>query len=473
MKRLLIAVTAMSLLVAGCGGTASDSTTSTSGEQETTTTATQSESTTTATTGQDEIEELCADAPSSGVTGEVLCANYHSAASSDVVDEPQVPAAEHQQFACLYVPNQLIVFPALADGDAAALGLAPIPTEEFVDGFGDYLEAVALGWYEMTTAGPTVLEKAAEVTQETGALASPHYVLAPAQGWKYGPGGEAVPVNGGWDDLEMGALADGARVVVIDTGGVADTEKSPAAPSLGVVSAVPESANLPGHLLGHGQFIASIINQYNPGLQIDIMNAGDGNGFVDEMGVIAAFQAAGLNGDEVVNLSLGTYPCTDDFPPLALSVGTALMPHELAGALDPPSNDPPITGTGVVAASGNDGETVQAPMYPARLGMDGAPYLLNVLADGVDFDSGLTDQILLVFGENLQSRVTAVGALTKPATGSLSADWASWSNQAEVYVPGTDVVGWYAPADSLAVWSGTSFAAPRFAACLASGHCSP
>jgi subtilisin family serine protease len=63
----------------------------------------------------------------------------------------------------------------------------------------------------------------------------------------------------------------------------------------------------------------------------------------------------------------------------------------------------------------------------------------------------------------ISDQITAVGAL---ATAGMPADF---SNAGEVYAPGENLVGWWN--GGLAVWSGTSFAAPHFSACLATGIC--
>lgn len=494
MKKLIPTIATLALVVAACAGDDGDSTTTTVGGDEATTTEASEETTTTGGSQPVSLDRICIE-DHGGLMGEVLCASYEANTLSAVDASPQMEdtfPVIHGEYACLFVPDQLLVFPALAD--PFAVGLEPVE-DAAADLLGDYLRTVELGWYEITdggdgviTDGTDLLAKASDI-RAMGVLASPHYLLAPTQFWKYGPGGMAQPVEAGWEAIEKGS-GEAGSVVVIDTGGIADSERPQGAPALGIATpsasapAIDEPASppFPDHLRGHGQFIASIINQYNANLTVKMVTAGNDEGLVEEMSVVAAYDDS-VTANDVVNLSLGTYPCSTEgfglLEPVGLTVGTALMPHEIDGAISASEDDAPITATGVVAASGNDGEDMEA-MYPARLGF-GSSDLTNLLEmmlqDGTKtLDSGLDTQILLTFAGNLVDRVTAVGSVHRPEKpqGGGKAQWpgeADWSNQAEFYVPGEDVVGWYTPSGSLAVWSGTSFAAPRYAACLASGDC--
>jgi hypothetical protein len=242
-----------------------------------------------------------------------------------------------------------------------------------------------------------------------GGTASPHYLLRPAGYWGWGPYNEVMTLpQGQWDDLEVTGPAnapEGSRLVVIDTGASGDLA------SIGV-NGVDQEAVMDPRAIGHGTFAAAVAKNYNPGLNVELYRASFADGTLNEFSLTVAFQRA-QPGDDVVSLSLGTYPChAEEHPPLVLEIG-------LAGQ--------------VVAASGNDGRDHMPEMlYPA-------------------------------------SRDDVIGVSAYDT----SWDMASWANPGEVYAPGEDVVSYYddGTSASLAIWSGTSFATPHYAACVASGIC--
>ena len=326
------------------------------------------------------------------------------------------------------------VFVVLAqDFNPADFSLEPVSAEqlsftgELADEEAESAEA-ALGLYAelqlglfLITDGAEVLTRVDEI-QESGFEASPHYVLAPTPTWKYGPHTTVETLTGWhWSQLPTtGEDASGSRVVVIDTGALGD----PGA-EIGVGEAEPEG-NVPNSVQGHGVFAASIVKQFNHSLSVDLYRAGFMDGTLTEASVTAALVRAGPVEADVVNLSLGTYICAEEYGSLGL---TAVLSN-----LDDTVH--------IVAASGNDAESDpnHPTMYPAILGVG----------------SG-----------TLAGQITAVGALD------VTGNRAVWSNAAEVEAPGENLVGWYHDGNTggLAVWSGTSFAAPHFAACLASGLC--
>jgi hypothetical protein len=334
---------------------------------------------------------------------------------------------------CDYYPGQILI--QNPEGDPVTdLGLVPVVPEDLFligePGDGEvalmedvlaFYESRGVFAYKLDVANPTEdqLFDAIIAARDASEGASPHYLLKPAGTWKYGPYDTATNVPGTWQfgDLEStGPGPNDGRLVIIDTGGNGpDTD-------IGVASSEPERPGEDPRVVGHGTFAASIALQYNPGLSVEIYRASLEDGTMSEATVTGALfrafdvppnqETAVIPAGTVVNLSLGTYPCGPDFQPLGLSLSM--------------SNQ-------VVAASGNDGSGhVPDQLYPAS-----------------------------------HPDVVGVSSLT---TGWMNA---SWANRGEVYAPGEHVVGWYHDGTDggLAAWSGTSFAAPHRAACIASGYC--
>ena len=344
-----------------------------------------------------------------------MCANIWPGGSG----EPN----PYEEIKCLHHPDQAIIKPNLGvEFDPAALGFVPVDPidlfltepanleeEEEARRVLDFFTEGGVGVYKLETEAD-LFERIDEI-QRRGHEASPHYQFRPAPRWRYGPYNSPVRVDSswGWSDLPStgpSSAEQSARLLIFDTGAQGD----PTTVGLGV--AEPEET-VDQRVVGHGTFAASIALQYNPSLDVDLYRASWKNGVLNEASVTAAFIRAILAGtldDAVVNLSLGTYPCGPKYHPLGLPTALARPAH-------------------VVAASGNDGHTFQ--LYPAS-----DPDVIGVSA----YDTSWSP--------------------------------ASWANTpGDECAPGEDVVGWYHDGTdgSLAVWSGTSFAAPYYAACLASG----
>lgn len=506
MRKMGAALTALSLVVAAC----TDDSTSTTSEQEQETTSPQ-------TTGQaGPIPDLVCpvSAPDSGLAGDVLCADHLSQLDAHI-EEPtpdnsivrsfpdaladdgspaqqsEVDVFQTDDHMCLLVPGQLFVWPVpeglLLPGlsEVTQFGL------EEDESFADYLDSMLLGLYEATD-GRSVFEHIAELEQR-GFIASPHYYLAPNQTWKYGPANEPQTQELMWADLEpVAGRGEGTgRVLIIDSGGVQSAV-------LGINGAEAEPLGLAPTIAGHGQFAASMVNRYNQDLAIEIYSASaaveDGKTLLSEATVVAAIgrsqpTSTGPEDFDVVNLSLGTYPCSDQDLPLGLILGVAVMPHEIQGGDDEIAEVlvDLASHVSVVAAAGNDEAGIA--MFPARLGEGdytglvgiSDPEMLQESLDQLDCDclvpmipEGFEDAV-----RRLSDRVTSVGALAKPEQTDdeppgNEAEIADWSNPGEVYAPGEALLGWYEHGSwEIASWSGTSFAAPRYAACVASGECVP
>lgn len=273
-----------------------------------------------------------------------------------------------------------------------------------------------------------------------GLDASPHYVMVPTPSWKFGPGGDVEPIPPDTLGTPQGVLGESdGTVTVIDTGGPVDQAGDPL-PMVGPYSVAEivsnpladESEPLLGpELAGHGIFVAGIVKDLAPRVEVTLWRAQfSGDLRADELSVIGALQRASVGRElGVLNLSLGTYACTAELVPLGLDAAL-----QTSGA------------TAIVAAAGNDGHTggqTDPPMYPGAFD--------HVVAVGAAFGNG-TDWLPAIAGTMLPPD--------------------DFSNQGEVWAPGVGIVSFH-PATGEAIWSGTSFAAPHYAACLAVGRCQP
>jgi hypothetical protein len=354
---------------------------------------------------------------------------------------------------CLALPDQVFVRKT-PSFDPVNYGISPVVDGGLIDsedpstvqaGVDFFLSADSpAGLYSLDSPSgdPADVMVLIETLNGDGFLASPHYLLTVNPTWKYGPFNSPQPVPGDWEDLQQtGEALEGRRLVTIDTGTTADGS------DIGVLQDAGEDDLSPtGAPRGHGTFAASIAIQFNPALQVRSYRASDSNGLLSEASVVAAIQRANPTADDVVNLSLGTYPCGLQYPAQGLLAEIAFR-----------------AGTEFVAASGNDSSATapHPPMFPASAGFDAyTGALISEISrfvpseDVAEIQAEMTD---------INARLTAVGALAMDGTP------AEFSNAGEVYGPGENLVGWWN--GGLAVWSGTSFAAPHFAACLATGVC--
>jgi hypothetical protein len=482
MRKFLAMIVGVAMVVAACGGseTGDDTTTEPTESPDTTQSPDTTAPDTTAAAGPTTTLadgtpfNDCFGSNQNHISEGVTCADYAKNVESPLVEddgsviELQVPFALQlapDRPMCM-VTNEILTYPAIEDPLPDTIAPADQTVFENLD---PWFEAVQLGYYTVAD-GADMFTVIGDLEDDYEVQASPHYIMAPAQIWKYGPAGIANEFGGSWKDLEDNQIVDpdlgGGRVVIIDTGGVADDLDDNSRPALNVQSADSEPGGLDLIVEGHGQFAASIVNRYNPRLTIEIRSASfeiDGLAYLTELGVVDAIGRAEPGDGEVVNMSLGGYPCRTDDPFIGMAVGLSIMPHEVTSTDAGSGQATDISELSVtfVAASGNDGEPYA--MYPAQLAFDKLDMIL-----GSPPDSELGELIEQLGGfSGIQPPVWAVGAADA------NGDRAVFSNEAQVYVPGVDVVGWYEPGQGLAAWSGTSFAAPRFAACVASGACPP
>lgn len=183
---------------------------------------------------------------------------------------------------------------------------------------------------------------------------------------------------------------------------------------------------------GHGQFIVDLVEQLTgiapPFFDVQVHQIDSNDDIIpwphtgDTLSVAAAVAAAGdVEGDGILNMSLGTYAC--EFGGREIQP-TAVLDEIRAFEIR------------TVAATGNDSHGSSDPVfYPAG------------------FDE-----------------VTGVGAL---GWDPVANQWfaADFSNlpAAEVWAPGVAVVA--EDGNDIVAWSGSSFAAPHYAACIAAGMC--
>lgn len=235
----------------------------------------------------------------------------------------------------------------------------------------------------------------------------------------------------GHDD-ERDPVGDGVRIAILDTGWAVPAHAPVDHPTID-----PQGLDAPdeagdGFLdpaAGHGTFIAGLIDQLVPGCDLEVVRVLSTYGDGDEDGVADALdRLAERPADRrphLVNLSFGGYS------PLGMD------------RLADPIRTLHDAGVAVVASAGNDGTC--APMYPAVL-----PEVVAVGALDADGDA---------------APFTNYGPWVRACA--LGADLVSWFflgfDGAEPPVEGLDPDRF----DGWAIWSGTSFAAPRVVAALA------
>jgi hypothetical protein len=435
-KRLRAVVpVVMALVIAACGGT--DGGAPTTGSPEAPPTCSPPSDTT---TSQGATTTGAATAPTwtfeSNPNDAAMCANIGTGQIVATPEGAEAPPAGLEHYCEFYPGQALISQNAEIDPEV----LVPVEAVDlFLSGDGgeelDQAQAV-LGFYGDGGIGafklnPEVYPEPDEAdlfaaidnikAEQPEVLASPHYLLRPAGFWRYGPYSSVAMLDpsAAWDDLPITGptgAPEGGRLVVIDTGANSDLS------GIGITVTEPEvdpSAAYPldPRVVGHGTFAASIAKQYNPNLNVELYRASWEDGTFSEATVVAAFQRfmARDQTPATVSLSAGTYPCRPDYNPLGLELAMSSQ---------------------VVAASGNDGNTHVPPqLYPAS-----HPDVIGVGAFDVAWQRAV------------------------------------WANPGEVYAPGENVVGWYHDGNpqspgGLAAWSGTSFATPHHAACVASGFC--
>ncbi len=240
-------------------------------------------------------------------------------------------------------------------------------------------------------------------------------------------------------DPEAGA---GAHVVVIDTGihanadargdklltGIVDPDNVDPLTAINVQEGDGDFLDLAA---GHGTFVAGVIRTIAPKTKITMIRALDSDGVGSSIEVARAIEKAASLKPHVINMSLGTEEPDHDN---SIAIADAVA--------DAAANNPDMV---MVAAAGNSYD--QLPTWPAAL-----------------------------------PNVTAVAALTQtnqPTVWSKHGWWIDVSTTGEgivsTFVPGEELKtadsdpDTWGNKDPIAVWTGTSFAAPRVSAAIAVG----
>jgi hypothetical protein len=271
--------------------------------------------------------------------------------------------------------------------------------------------------------------------QRFGSYVGPNHVLFGEQSFAGSPATPPAPADPGWV-VGPPAGAPGCRIGVIDTGfadfsGTAQGGRAQGIDQAPLSVDVPDADPVDGKLdweAGHGTFIAGQLRHALPGGTIVVLKGLDGFGSIEEADLGHLMVLIGRRGIDVLNLSLGGYTL-DDEPPAGVAAALARLVFQRDLV--------------VVAAAGNKG--VDRPFWPAAF-----------------------------------KQVVAVGALNEPN------GWPAWftnfGSWVDACAPGVDRCSWFfrfaggldavplpdvvEDYDYWATWSGTSFAAPQFAAAV-------
>jgi subtilisin family serine protease len=254
----------------------------------------------------------------------------------------------------------------------------------------------------------------------------PNHVLAGEPAYQGGPAGP--PLASSKTVTFAGTPGTRTRVAVLDTGITHGIHKWLDARCGGTAADAEQLDVLPGDgwlddEAGHGTFISGVVLQKAPAASVDIAKVLDSEGYGDEVGVARGIVRFAK--DDAVNLSLGGYS-HGDVPPVALVEALRRVPWTSV----------------VVAAAGNNNS--DRPMWPAAL-----------------------------------KGVIAVAALDR--AGKQRAPFSNYGWWVDCCVPAVDVLSTFVvftdsgtggggqPAQSFrgwALWSGTSFAAPKVAGAI-------
>ena len=275
-----------------------------------------------------------------------------------------------------------------------------------------------------------------------GIPAWPHYAVNLGARWKYGPATVPTPVPSGASLPNLTTSRKGSNVTVIDAFGV----------------------TAPDVAAGHGEFIVGILRRLGvPASEVNAQFYGSP--------ISSEMEIANLIVDGINNVALGTNACVvqegSEFPD-----GSEVPDLNEDGDTEDILTLPPIVlaraiiekSSFVVAAAGNDseaGEPCLPPWVPAAY----ADFDLYFPQDSLPV--AIADQYT-----GVAEKVVGVGASGNPDIGNR----ASFSNCgcSTIFAPGIGIISDHPEmAEGLAVWSGSSFAAPIIAGLSARGEVSP
>lgn len=283
-------------------------------------------------------------------------------------------------------------------------------------------------------AGSDVHEAVLALRKQAGGRAvAPNAVLFGTPKLRGCPGRPPAPAAG--LDLVDGKEGSGVLIAVVDTG------QAEASLSLDWVrdhvSVDPRDIDLldtaPGDDVldleaGHGTFISGIVAQVAPGAKVLALKALDPAGMTDDLTASRRVREAVQAGADIINLSFGGYTHSDEG-----LLGLSSVLDELCSAKGPV----------VVAAAGND--AVDRPFHPAAHVGVIAVAALGTRKRRAAFSN---------FGPWVDACAEGDRLLSTYVTGTASTDSDGDGRDDEFVEP-------------VALWSGTSFAAPQVAAAIA------
>lgn len=274
-----------------------------------------------------------------------------------------------------------------------------------------------------------------QLRQRFGAYVGPNHILFGEQSYAGSPATPPAPAAPGWDPPPRRGRMVG-RVGIIDTG-FADFSSTAESGRFAGIDQAPFSVDEPdadpadGKLdweAGHGTFIAGQIRSVVPDAEIVIIKGLDGFGSIAEADLCQLMVLAARRGVDVLNLSLGGYALDDECPSgLAATLAQLSYQRDLV----------------VVAAAGNKGS--DRPFWPAAS--------KHVVAVGALNDTGGWPAWFTNFGPWVDACAPGV-------------DRTSWFFGFEGELDAVPLSGVVEAFEYWACWSGTSFAAPQFAAAV-------
>ena len=349
----------------------------------------------------------------------------------------------------LYRPHQLLVDGAYETDVADLLRREGARRNRYHSREGRFLERLGIHQMRLVEGGDAAdsldrLRGRGLADRAPAEAVTLNHVLGAAPVYKFGPG--AVPTDGGPGPVDtepttLGGTGKGVRIAILDTGFVASSVQLHPLLAQGYADdgddadALYDEATGTIHsvLGGHGTFIAGVIRQLAPDTQLDPEVTLDDIGLVDETEL--ALDLLRTRPADIVNLSLAG-PSEGDRPPQALARALRELGERSQAVY--------------VAAAGNDYDekNPHQKMWPAAFGgLRGYDHVVGVAAvdrqgDAAEFTNRGPWVRACAYG--VKERSTYVtGTLTLPS--------------------GSETFGGAATA----IWSGTSFAAPRVAAVLA------
>jgi Subtilase family len=350
---------------------------------------------------------------------------------------------------CAYRPGQVVLARTLSNTRLAAvnaqlatLGFGTLARTPDPTVGGDKQATL----YSLSSGDPL---HAADIVTGMGFEAQPNFAVGMTPNWAYSPGSDATPAPGYVSTPVRNAPSPSTVVGVVDTG--FDGASWPAGWARPVTVYGPSGDVNRGPVGGHGTFIAALIHQVAPnvniitskpaGLDMDTDPAtGRAYPIVDDFGVGKAVDVLNRRGADILSLSFGTYACSDvastrnGAPRTSGPIATrqAMLYFRRVDATRI-----------VVAAAGNDAHGPNDPtMYPS----------------GFATRSWFTGGVL----GSVSDWVVSAGT---------NASFSNHGNSVEVSATGVDVVSYRPTVDTQAAgpyyWSGTSFATPCVAATIA------